>query len=1030
MLDKLSDALKNSMHKFISAIFVDETTLNQFVNEIQRALLQADVNVALVFKISEDIKKRAREEIGKGQVAKEHIIKIVYEELVKVLGEEGYNIYLTTKPYKILLIGLFGNGKCVHPNSIVPLADGTTLTAEEIYDNLSKDTKKELIDNAEICDVSNRNILIPSFNSSTLKIENKTLTHVWKLKGKPLLDVYLDNGNDFSVRVTPEHPFFVMRGGIIKQIKAQELNEDDFIATPNKCDICAQSIDLVPYLKSLDLDIKTKDKINLQKTVIEIHKGLPFKRNYCHLTINLKQNIYPFSIAANSQLGQSLNIKLKETQKFVEFPRFMTEELAEFIGYVFGDGHITRSSIEIVNEDPEVIDRVKFLGEKLFNTKVNIKQDTRTRAMYLIRIHSKTLAIILSKIFGIKMNKKGKNLSVPQQIFKSNNEVVRKFLRAYFDCDGYAAKGTRVIELTSESKSAVKGIQTLLLRFGIISTLSKKKINTENYWTLYIRARYTEKYSDIIGFSIKHKLENSNEFQKIGVIQGCGKQDMIPLGKILEETRLSFGFSIGEIQNIVTNYGAYEKKGWISKEALLKLCRIYKETKIGFIASFLKTIKNSENIRDRFSRQAINGSIKQIINYGLIKSENGNISVTDKGLVLLSQTNQFEKLAYLENVANSDVCWLRVSKIVSLPAPDYVYDFTVKDNHSFVADSIIVHNTTSAAKIAKFFQNRGNRVCILALDTFRAAAYEQLMQLGSQINVHVFGNPKEKNAVNIIKQYENEIKKYDVVIADSSGRDALKKDMIDEITSVERSLKPNEILLVQGADIGQGAKEQAEAFKNALKISGVVITKLDGTAKGGGAITACAIAGAPIKFIGVGEKINDLEIFEPKRFVSRLLGLGDIEALLEKAKELAKEKAPDKEMEKRLMSGKFNLNDYAVQLESMSKMGSLSKLMNMIPGMGMANIPKEMLNLQEDKLKKFKHILSSMTKEEKEDPDILHRNRIERIARGSGTDVSDVKELLQQFNQIKKLMKGLKGKDVQKLAKRFGGKMPKMPFGM
>jgi signal recognition particle subunit SRP54 len=319
---------------------------------------------------------------------------------------------------------------------------------------------------------------------------------------------------------------------------------------------------------------------------------------------------------------------------------------------------------------------------------------------------------------------------------------------------------------------------------------------------------------------------------------------------------------------------------------------------------------------------------------------------------------------------------------------------------------------------------------MLALDVFRPAAYEQLTQLGAQINVPVFGNPKEKNAFNIIKHYENELKKFDVIIADSSGRDALKKDMIDEITSVEKMLKPNEILLVQGADIGQGAKEQAEAFKNALKITGVVITKLDGTAKGGGAITSCSIANAKIKFIGVGEKINDIEAFDPKRFVSRLLGLGDLEALLEKAKELAAEKAPDKEMEKRIMSGKFNLDDYAAQLESMSKMGSISKLVNMIPGMGMANIPKDMLNLQEGKLKKFKHILNSMTLKEKEDPEILHRSRLERIAKGSGTEVSDVKELINQFNQIKKFMKGMKGKDVQKLAKRFGGKLPKMPFGM
>ncbi len=337
--------------------------------------------------------------------------------------------------------------------------------------------------------------------------------------------------------------------------------------------------------------------------------------------------------------------------------------------------------------------------------------------------------------------------------------------------------------------------------------------------------------------------------------------------------------------------------------------------------------------------------------------------------------------------------------------------------------------TTSAAKIAKFFQKRGYKICLLALDTYRPAAYEQLTQLGNQINIPVFGNPDEKNPANIVKQYKNEIEKYDIVIADSSGRDALKEDMIEEITSVENELKPQEILLVQGADIGQGAKEQAKAFKEALNITGVVLTKIDGTAKGGGAITACSIAQAPIKFLGSGEKIDDFEEFEPKRFVSRILGMGDIETLLEKAKEIAKGQETSKDMEKRLMSGKFNLHDFKIQLTSMKKMGSLSKLMNLIPGMGMPNIPKEMLDVQEDKLKKFKIIMDSMTPEELENPDIIKSSRIERIALGSGTESSEVRELLKQFNQIRKVMKKLKGKDMTKIAKKFGGgKMPKMPF--
>jgi signal recognition particle subunit SRP54 len=328
--------------------------------------------------------------------------------------------------------------------------------------------------------------------------------------------------------------------------------------------------------------------------------------------------------------------------------------------------------------------------------------------------------------------------------------------------------------------------------------------------------------------------------------------------------------------------------------------------------------------------------------------------------------------------------------------------------------------TTTAGKLAKYFKNRGKKVCLLALDTFRAAAYEQLQQIGKQVEVPVFGDPDEDNPEKVIDKFKQELDKYDVVIADSAGRNALSKEMIDEITGINKVLDPKEVLLVQGADVGQNAKEQATAFKEALDIDGVIITKLDGTAKGGGAITATTIAKAPVKFIGVGEKIEDLEEFEPKRFVSRILGMGDIETLLEKAEQLQKDQQLEKGMEERLMKGDFNLKDYRAQINAMKKMGSLSKIINMIPGLGMAGIPKDMLDMQEDKLKIYNHILDSMTEYELENPDKINSSRIERIARGSGTEPSDVRELLKQYKQIKKMVKAMKGKDIEKMTKRMG----------
>jgi len=436
---------------------------------------------------------------------------------------------------------------------------------------------------------------------------------------------------------------------------------------------------------------------------------------------------------------------------------------------------------------------------------------------------------------------------------------------------------------------------------------------------------------------------------------------------------------------------------------------------------------------------ALKSSMKKFVSLIFLDEKNLNQFVneiqrallqSDVSVDLVFKISENIKRRAKEEIGKGEVAKEQIVKIVYeelvkiLGEKGYKIEITEKPFKILLIGLFGNGKTTSAGKIAKFFKKRGNKVCLLALDTFRPAAYEQLIQLGQQINVPVLGDPDKKNPVDVIKEFNKEIQKYDVIIADSSGRDALKQDMIDEITSVKDALKPNEVLLVQGADIGQGAKEQAEAFKKALNITGVVLTKMDGTAKGGGAITACSIAGAPIKFIGVGEKIDDLEEFEPKRFVSRLLGMGDIETLLEKAKEIAEEKAPDKEMEKRIMSGKFNLLDFKAQLEAMSKMGPLTKIIDMIPGFGMAGIPKEMLGVQQDKLKKFKIIMDSMTKEELENPGIIKSSRINRIAKGSGVEPSEVRELLKQFNQIKKLMKGLKGKDIQKLAKRFG-KVPK-----
>jgi len=332
--------------------------------------------------------------------------------------------------------------------------------------------------------------------------------------------------------------------------------------------------------------------------------------------------------------------------------------------------------------------------------------------------------------------------------------------------------------------------------------------------------------------------------------------------------------------------------------------------------------------------------------------------------------------------------------------------------------------TTTAGKLAKHFLKRGNKVALVGLDVHRPAAMTQLEQVAKQVNVPFFIDKKTKDPIKIYKSFEDELKKFDVVIVDTAGRDALSNDLINEIKDVNNLVKANENLLVISADIGQAAQKQAEAFHQSCGITGVIVTKMDGTAKGGGALTACAVTKAPIKFIGVGEKLDDFESFNPQGFVGRILGMGDIEALLEKAKEaITEEEAQD--LEKKLLKGEFSLIDLYQQMEAMSKMGSLSKIMEMIPGMGQIKMPKDMLQVQEGKLVKWKHAMNSMTKHELEDPEIIDASRIERIAKGSGISTSDIRELIKQYRQGKKMMKMFKGSEspeklMQKLSKGKG----------
>ena len=275
-----------------------------------------------------------------------------------------------------------------------------------------------------------------------------------------------------------------------------------------------------------------------------------------------------------------------------------------------------------------------------------------------------------------------------------------------------------------------------------------------------------------------------------------------------------------------------------------------------------------------------------------------------------------------------------------------------------------------------------------------------------------------------MKKFEADYGRFNVVIFDSAGRDALNDELIDELKKLHEAVKPHENLLVLSGDIGQAAKAQAKDFQDTVGVSGVIVTKLDGTAKGGGALSAAAETGAKVRFIGVGEHIDDFEDYEPKRFVSRLLGLGDLQTLLRKAEEAIKKEDAEK-LAKKFIKAEFTFDDLMKQMEALQKMGPLKQVMSMIPGMGAAKIPEELLGVQEGKMKNWRYIIQSMTKQERDNPDLIDGSRVARIAKGCGRPEQDVRELMKQYAQMKKMMKMMSNqKQMQKLQKMLGGKMP------
>jgi len=327
--------------------------------------------------------------------------------------------------------------------------------------------------------------------------------------------------------------------------------------------------------------------------------------------------------------------------------------------------------------------------------------------------------------------------------------------------------------------------------------------------------------------------------------------------------------------------------------------------------------------------------------------------------------------------------------------------------------------TTITAKLAKFLTKQGYRVAVIGADTYRPGALTQLRTMCEKANAEVYGEESNKDSPDIVrnglKHFEGQ--NFDVIIIDTAGRHKEEKELLEEMTRISKVANPDLALLVIDGTIGQQCYNQAEAFHKTVPVGGIIITKLDSSAKGGGALAAAAATGAKIMYIGTGERIDDLEKFSPTRFVGRLLGMGDIQALLDMAKRLETE--GNEERLKRITHGKMNMEDFYFQIDEATKAGGLRNILENMPGMS-GMVKEDQLEQQEERMEKWRYIIQSMTKEEKADPDLINASRVKRLARGSGWPEHEVKELLKAYKNSKSMMKASKGRQLQGMLRKMG----------
>jgi signal recognition particle subunit SRP54 len=440
------------------------------------------------------------------------------------------------------------------------------------------------------------------------------------------------------------------------------------------------------------------------------------------------------------------------------------------------------------------------------------------------------------------------------------------------------------------------------------------------------------------------------------------------------------------------------------------------------LGSSLRSTLNDLRGKSRISKEDVDEVVKEI-QRSLLQAD------VDTGLVM-DLSDSIRDRALEEEPPGGTTARDHVLRIVYEELVDLVGESTelpLEEQTILLAGLQGSGKTTTAAKMAWWFSKKGLRPAVIQTDTFRPGAYDQAKQMAERAEVEFYGDPDEEDPVQIVEDGLAATEDAEVRIVDTAGRHALEEDLIDEIEEIEQAVDPDHNLLVLDAAIGQGAKDQARRFDEAIGIDGVVIAKLDGTAKGGGALTAVNETGSTIAFLGTGETVQDIERFEPSGFISRLLGMGDLKQLTERVERAMQEtEAEDEDWDPEdMLKGEFTLKDMRHQMNALDRMGPLSQVMDMIPGLGgnlMDQLPDDAMDMTQERMRTFDVIMDSMTEYELENPRAIGQSRMERIAMGSGSTVDDVRELLEQYRMMSQAIKQFQGmgdSDMQRMMKQM-----------